>query len=113
MPKFVLLFHMPKDLVVPAEDRESIFHDMVKWEADLEVSGKGCGTMPLYPANEAVNIVLRGVEAKSEAGVVPGASEVLVGSSTIEVSNMSEATGIAEQCPHLRCGRIEVRQIRE
>lgn len=113
MSSYILLFHMPRDLVVAPEDRQSIYEAMVKWEADLEAAGHGLGSTPLHPADEAVNFSLEDGQPASKTGQHPDSKEVLVGSSTIRVDTLEAAVDIARQCPHLRCGRVELRQIRE
>jgi hypothetical protein len=112
MSKYILLFHMPKGLVVPQSDRITIFNEMVAWERQLDEGGKSLTTLPLFPAEEALNFELENDLLVQFDGTSMESDEILVGASLIEVSSLQDAAAIARQCPHTKCGRVEVRQVR-
>lgn len=114
MPKFMLILHdVPGALAdVSPEEMQAVIARYVAWGEALGRAGKHHGGHKL--TDEGGRTMRKeGERIVVVDGPYAEAREVVGGYFLIEAADYAEATALSEGCPHLDCGRIEVRQVDE
>jgi hypothetical protein len=100
MPKYVIAYHGGKKFESPEEGRAA----QMKWKA--WVGGLGDAVVnPGTPLGKGKLV--------SSSGVSDGGPNLLTGFSIIMGDSMDAALELAQQCPHLDHGTIEVAEVME
>ena len=112
MAKFMLLLHEPPggmDGLSP-EEIQSVIQEYSAWAAGLAERDQHAGGGKL--TNEGGRLLSKeGGELRVVDGPYTEAKEVMGGFFMVLADDYDEAVTIAQGCPHLRHGRIEIRQI--
>jgi len=102
MPDFVFAYHMTKK---PPETPEEGAALMAKWQAWV-ADNEATLTNPGNPVGMSKTVSADGIADD-------GGSNPLCGDSIVTVADIDAATAIAQTCPHLEIGTIEVAEIME
>ncbi len=112
MPKYVLILHEAPNVLgdVSPEQIQAVIADYGAWSGRV----RGAGQMLLgekLTDEGGRNLATRDGRLRVVDGPYAEAKEVIAGLFVIEARDYAEAVEIASGCPHLRFGRIELREV--
>lgn len=113
MNDFLLILHDPTDSPfhkLSPEEMQSVIARYGQWAGQMAAAGK------LKGGNKLEDGTARHLEGSADAlrvtdGPYPETKEVVGGYFLLSADSFEEAATLAESCPHLDFGRIEIRRI--
>jgi len=114
MAKFLFALHeQPGALAdLSPEEIQAVVQRYIQWREGLAAKGTMIGGEKLTDEG-GKHLSRAGSELVVTDGPYSGAKEVMAGFFLIEAADYERAVAVAETCPHLDYGRIEVRAIEE
>lgn len=101
MPNFILAYHDPK---MPSSQEEGAKH-MEKWKNWVKDLGDALITAEA-PLGKSQTVSATGISEEGRAGM-------MMGYSVLKAESMDAALKIAQSCPFVEMGTIEVAEIRQ
>ncbi len=109
--EFLLILSEDAGLVATAEDHSQLVQRTGEYVMRLVGEGRVRGGGLLRPASEAREIRSRDGQTRVLDGPFAEGKEVIAGYLVIEAGSLDEAVKIAESCPNVEAGSVEVRQV--
>jgi hypothetical protein len=112
MANYMLFLHENSDAFadVSAEEIQQTIEEYMAWSNSLGAQGKMAGGNKLKE-DGGKHLSMHGGKIRITDGPFAEAKEVIGGYFEIIAENYDEAVKIAETCPHLKYGRIELREV--
>ena len=112
MPKFVLLLRDAGSFYpnMSPDQMQAIVQRYVAWRAKVQQNG---GSIMGHKLRDNQGRVVNGTGSALQVtdGPYAEAREVMGGLFVIEAANYDEVVALAEDCPHLEFGSIEIREV--
>ena len=111
MPKFVLLLHdIGRFDNLSPDQMQAVIQRYIAWRAKVQADGRSVMGHKLH---DGEGRVMRGSGSSMQVtdGPYAEAREVIGGLFVIDAANYDEVVALAEDCPHLDFGAIEIRQV--
>ena len=112
MARYILLLHeaASQDAELSPEEMQKVIQEYVAWSKKIQAEGHHLGGEKL--GNEGGRWIQRDDEAiRVVDGPYTEAKEVISGFFMIQADDYDQAVEIAQECPHMNHGWIEVRAI--
>ena len=109
--EFMLILSEDPELVATEEQRQQAVQRVGEYVMGLIGDGVVKGGAPLHPVTEAKKIRTRNGTRSVLDGPFAESKEVIAGYFVIEAPDLDTAVAIAELCPNVEFGSVEVREI--
>jgi hypothetical protein len=109
--QFMLILTEDPELIATDEDRKLAVQRVGEYAMGLLGDGVLTGGSPLHPIEEAKKIRTRDGVRRVLDGPFAESKEVIAGYFLIEAPDVGTAVAIAERCPNVEFGSVEVREI--